>query len=546
MYKYKYLLTVLFVWGISICFYLQNLAVPFFADDYKWIGHWQLKHEGVLEDLAQIIQTQWEFCHLENGRLFCHAMVQVLVSWGEPLFDVTNALLFPIVCGAIVMMSFDKMHWKNVLPWLFVVIFMRYLIAEETSLLFWACGSMNYLLPTGMTAFVITLLFKYKPQTNRIKWWYPAVFLFCVLAGWEHEIIVLPVAFAMFVFVYHNFKQLSVWQWTLIIGYCIGALLVLIAPANFNRINGPIGMAENNWIATLAKRLYLVVRFGFVFDVLLVYSGYHAIRNWNKFKLFIQKQYFWLCALGSVFLMGMLLGTDSRMRWGIDIFSLFILLSVLNNMMEFIEKNRLAQYLSIVACFVVMIHQIMLIQPFFESWQTYRDSEQQCISFKVPVVTRVEDWHSDNWLIDAFVAHPYHMLKEDAFVSLPNSKFECKAEVYDYISNMSNVEYENMPEYGIRIGDDYVLPATEALQKALTENKLILHLDKMSMKMDFKPVYLAQHLLLQNLMPSHYPTTTIATLDIAHIVELNNHKFICLDKPFCPVWRDINNVEIKE
>lgn len=546
MYKNKYLLTVLFVLGISICFYLQNLAVPFFADDYKWIGHWQLKHEGVLEDLAQIIQTQWEFCHLENGRLFCHAMVQVLVSWGEPLFDAANALLFPIVCGAIVMMSFGKMHWKNVFPWLLVVIFLRYLIAEETSLLFWACGSMNYLLPSGMIAIVVALLFKYKPQTNRIKWWYPAVFLFCVLAGWEHEIIVLPVAFAMFIFVCLNVKQLSVWQWTLLIGYGLGALWVLIAPANFNRINGPIGMAENNWIATLAKRLYLVVRFGFVFDVLLVYSGYLAIRNWNKFKLFIQKQYFWLCALGSVFLMGMLLGTDSRMRWGIDIFSLFILLSVLNNMMEFIEKNRLAQYLSIVACFVVMIHQIMLIQPFFESWQTYRDSEQQCISSKIPVVTRVEDWHSDNWLIDAFVAHPYHMLKEDAFVSLPHSKFDCKAEVYDYMSDMSNVEYENMPEYGIRIGDDYVLPATEALQKALTENKLILHLDKMSMKMDFKPVYLAQHLLLQNLMPSHYPTTTIATPDIAHIVELNNHKFICLDKPFCPVWRDINNVEIKE
>ena len=162
MKKYSNIFIVLIFLWITVCFYLQNRAVPFFADDYKWIGHWQLKHEGFWQDICQVVQTQWDFCHLENGRLFCHAMVQVLVSWGEDLFDIANTFIFVFAVIAMVFMSFSTNNRKTIMPWIIVVFFLRYLIAEETTLLYWACGSMNYLLPTGMTAMVVLLLKKYE------------------------------------------------------------------------------------------------------------------------------------------------------------------------------------------------------------------------------------------------------------------------------------------------------------------------------------------------------------------------------------------------
>ncbi|MBR0038176.1 MAG: hypothetical protein IJP70_11145 [Bacteroidales bacterium] len=546
MNKYKTLFFALFLATVTICFYLQNLAVPFFADDYKWIGQWQLRHQGFGADLQQIVQTQWEFCHLENGRLFCHAMVQLLVSWGEPLFDLMNAMLFPLVCGAIVLMSFEKRHWSNILPWLLVVIFLRYLIAEDTSLLYWACGSMNYLLPTGMTAIVVALLLRYQTQDTRYHWWYPAKFVFSILAGWEHEIIVLPVAFAMWIFVYLNWKKMTPSQWLLVGGYCLGAFLVLIAPANFHRINGPVGMAEGNWLATIAKRIYLVIRFGYLFDILSICLVYWMVKSKNACMHFIKEQYFWFCSLASVFLMGIVLGTDSRMRWGIDLFSLFLLLSIVNRNMDRIFKNRKMEIAVVIVSSLVVIHQLVLVNPFFDSWQTYRDAEKQCVESKEPVVVRVEDWHSDSWPIDAFVAHPYHLLKEDAFVFLPHSRFDCKSRLYDYMSKMSDEAYSNMPESGVSVCGEYVMPATAKVEKAIAENKLLLHLDKMSLQMDNKPSFLVQHIMLQYFMPAHYPLACTITPDIVHFVEFNSHRFICLDKPFSPVWRDINNVEILE
>lgn len=542
----KKVVSISFIAVISICFYLQNIAVPFFADDYKWIGQWQLKHTGFWADLKQVLQTQWDFCHLENGRLFCHAMVQVLVSWGEPLFDVANSILFPLSCGAVIAMAFDKSHWFRVMPWLMVVIFMRYLIAEETTLLYWACGSMNYLLPTGMTAAVVALLFKYKPNERGFKCWYPFVLLLSLLSGWEHEIIVLPVAFAMLVFLLRNYKEMTLLQWLIIAGYGFGALLVLIAPANFNRINGPIGMAEGKWVAAILKRLYLVVRFGYVFDLLIIYLAYLSYRRWDCLVQFFKVNYFWFCALITVFFMGLVLGTDSRMRWGIDIFSFFILLDFVNKELMCSSKVKQIEAASITIACIVIIHQCALVKPFFESWKTYRDAEQQCIGSKEQVVVRVVDWHNKNWVIDAFVAHPYHMLKEDAFVSLPNSVFDCKAELYDYMKVMTDESYANMPESGLSVSGEYVLPATDNVMKAISENRMLLHLDRMSMQMDYKTAYLYQHILLQTINPSHYPNTTSITTNILHIVEINNHKFICLEKPFCPVWRDINNIEIED
>lgn len=546
MNKYKTLFFTLFVGAVTICFYLQNMAVPFFADDYKWIGYWLLRHESFWSDIKQIVQTQWEFCHLENGRLFCHAMVQILVSWGEPLFDLANAMLFPLACGAIVLMSFEKRHWSNILPWLLVVFFLRYLIAEETSLLYWACGSMNYLLPSGMTALVVALLFRYKPVETRFRWWYLMAFVFSLLAGWEHEIIVLPVAFAMLAFVVFNGKKMSLWQWLIVAGYGLGAFLVLIAPANFNRINDPIGMAGSNWIAAIAKRIYLVVRFGYVFDILCIYMIVLALKNRKELENFFREQWFWLTALFAVFFMGMILGTDSRTRWGIDLFSLFLLLTIVNRNMDCIFKNRKIEIAVLIISSFVMIHQLVLVIPFFDSWRTYREAEAQSIHSKEDVTVRVEDWHSSSWLIDAFVAHPYHLLKEDAFVWLPHSKFECKAELYDYMVNMTDDDYINMPEFGVSVCGEYVLPATDKVEKAVAENLLLLHLNKMSLLMDNKPSFLVQHLILQHFMPAHYPLTYTITPDIVHIVEFNSHRFICLDKPFSPVWRDIYNVEILE
>ena len=256
-------------------------------------------------------------------------MVQVLVSWGEDLFDIANTFIFVFAVIAMVFMSFSTNNRKTIMPWIIVVFFLRYLIAEETTLLYWACGSMNYLLPTGMTAMVVLLLKKYENKQVAIHWHYTLLFIFSLLAGWEHEIIVLPVAFALFIYMCINYKRLNYAQWSLVFGYGLGAFLVLIAPANFSRINGPVGMAEGNWIATITKRFFFVFRFGYVFDLLFIYMLYMGLVK-RRLVAFLKDNYFWFCALLSVFFMGMVIGTSSRMRWGIDIFSFFILCNMIN------------------------------------------------------------------------------------------------------------------------------------------------------------------------------------------------------------------------
>lgn len=538
MKKYSNIFIVLIFLWITVCFYLQNRAVPFFADDYKWIGHWQLKHDGFWQDISQVVQTQWDFCHLENGRLFCHAMVQVLVSWGENVFDIANTFVFVFTVMAMVFMSFSTNNKKTIMPWIIVVFFLRYLIAEETTLLYWACGSMNYLLPTGMTAMVVLLLKKYENKQVAIHWHYTLLFIFSLLAGWEHEIIVLPVAFALFIYMCINYKRLNYAQWSLVFGYGLGAFLVLIAPANFSRIDGPVGMAEGNWIATLTKRLFLVFRFGYVFDLVFIYLVYEGLVK-RSLVAFLKDNYFWLCALMSALLMGMVLGTSSRMRWGIDIFSFFILCDMMNKVFPSLNRYKMAKRLCLVFSVLLSIHQTILVAPFFESWKTYRDAEQQCLSSTEPAIVRTEDWHSENFWIDKYVAHPYHLLKEDAFVALPHCSLACKAELYDYLSNMNDEEYDSMSKTGVAISGEYVMP-----DLGIRNEDIELILAPMTIDMDYDFAFLVQHVLAQKIKPGAYPLTAIASDDIAHRIEIKGHKFICFDKPFTPVWRDITDLKI--
>lgn len=535
--NYIKIITLIILW-ISVCFFFQNQAVPFFADDYKWIGHWKLKHDGLWQDICQVVQTQWDFCHQENGRLICHALVQVLVSWGETVFDIANTFIFTSVVVAIVFMSFSKENRKNIMPWLIAVFFLRYLIAEETTLLYWACGSMNYLLPTGMAATMFFLLKKNEDKDKEFHWHYPLFFLFSLFAGWEHEIIVLPVSVALLIYTSINYKKMNLVQWCLVIGYGLGAFLVFIAPANFTRIGNLDGINGGSWIAVIAKRILYILRFGYVFDLLFIYSLYVGLAK-QQLVAFLKDNYFWLCALISVLFMGMILGTNGRTRWGIDIFSFFILCNIINQRLLSPNLHTLMNRLGLIISVIIAIHQSILIVPFFESWKTYRDSERQCLTSIEPAIARMEDWHSETFWIDKFVAHPYHLLKEDFFLALPHCNWVCKAELYDYLYNMNEEEYNSMPKTGIAISNEFVIPDTD-----IKNNEIKLLLAPISMDMDFDVAFLLQHILIQKIKPEAYPLTTIASEDIVHRIEINGHKFICFDKPFVPVWRDITDSKI--
>ena len=432
---------LLFLLSLVTLFFLINEQVPFFSDDINWIGSLETNNfSGFVES---IINRQVNVWLTENGRAMNHLLWQITVANGDLCYDVFISVVFVFYLWSAINLAAIRFVWSSLFLWSIAAFSTLYLSPASSSNFYWAAGGCHYLWP-AMLSIVYLILLK-KSCINKfsiIKLTFLSFFSF--VAGWTHEIFALPISFALFCMIIYNIckgKHLSKQHFCLIIPFWLGALLIVVSPGTIARIAGNGGAEGATFLsALLAKAVtsFKIFRYGRCFYVLLALLVYLALSKKKSLVEFVKDNVFLcLCCLGSLGIV-VILGVGGRAVWGVEVFSLLIIIKWVNSVLAHSDKSAVWNKIGAVLAVIIIVHQACLIKPFKESWDTYRAVVEQTKQSNFEETASMEQWKSDNPLIDPFVAHPYEMMMEDMWMRIPLHCNVCRTDVYDYLKKINS------------------------------------------------------------------------------------------------------------
>ena len=248
-----------------------------------------------------------------------------------------------------------------------------------------------------------------------------------------------------------------------------------------------------------------------------------------------------LCCLGSLGIV-VILGVGGRAVWGVEVFSLLIIIKWVNSVLAHSDKSAVWNKIGAVLAVIIIVHQACLIKPFKESWDTYRAVVEQTKQSNFEETASMEQWKSDNPLIDPFVAHPYEMMMEDMWMRIPLHCNVCRTDVYDYLKKNGG----QMPEKTVmNIDGDFVVPLSEEIEKAVRAGAFEMKLKPITYTQQGSLMYLSWHQLLQKIWPERYPKTISAVYeDEVSCLSVGGRQYLRFEKPVRPVYRQIESVII--
>lgn len=536
----------IFIFCITVIFFVQNYYVPFFSDDLSWVN--SLNGDTLADNISRFFERQREHWLTQNGRFTCHAVLQILAGNGEIVYDVAISCLLFLLIVAIALLIDKKIQiWVCSLA----VLSLLYLSPASTSNFYWAAGGCNYLLSAFLSCAYLLLL-RHGMTRHFSTWQLPLVFLFSLLAGWSHEIFALPISFAIFCFVIYRFVKersfnVSLQLLVLIVPFWIGAILIVVSPGTLDRIAGNGGATDAPLLSIIMSKAvtsFKIFRYGRCFYLLLALIAYMIFSKTESLRNFLESNAFVaLSFLGSLGIV-VILGVGGRAIFGVEILSLILVLSWINEKVHRNESLLLANRLGGTLALLLVFHQVLLVIPFKESWNTYRDVEAQTRQPGFNGTAKMEDWHSEKWWIDSFVAHPYEMMMEDIWMRMPLHANVCRSDQYKQLDKSLSWNDSNIAE---NIGGDYYIPYSVETEQKIQTGDFIMELAPMSYQQSGSWLYLSWHMLIQGIWSERYPNTLNSIYPEEYCkIQVGDKIFIRFDKPVRPVCRQIIGVKMIE
>lgn len=228
------------VFGLML---VLNFFAPFAADDFSY--HFIITNDGTwgerIDSFSDVIVSMKNHYYAVNGRVVLHGILQLVLIFGKPVFNVLNSLMF--VVQALLIYKHCKGRSKQSSPLLFLAInIMLWLFLPSYGMTnLWASGSVNYL---WSSVFRLLALLPFRLWADEPDFKIPSAVMavimlpLSILAGATNEnsaaaFIGMSV---LFIIVYKIRKiKLPVWSFTSLIGSLAGFAFIVTAPANFSR-----------------------------------------------------------------------------------------------------------------------------------------------------------------------------------------------------------------------------------------------------------------------------------------------------------------------
>ena len=225
--------------AVFVLMLILNIKTPLIADDFTY--SFVYNEDRSLQNLGDVFASQYNHYFLWGGRAVVHALGQIFLLLGKPVFNVVNSLGFVLLSLLIYLHinCFQKTRVSlfvgiNLLLWFFAPAF-----GEST---LWVIGSANYL--WGMLLVLAFLLpfrlyaVRQNVMQNHMVFHVIWMFLAGVLAGWTNENTgagLLAILVLMMAYFWINKLRIPKWSVSGLLGALVGYAAMILAPGNYVR-----------------------------------------------------------------------------------------------------------------------------------------------------------------------------------------------------------------------------------------------------------------------------------------------------------------------
>lgn len=329
----------LFLIAIGIGIYVNSVYSLPFEDDfcYSYKILTDEEHDsGVpyseITGFRDIIEGQIIHYRETNGRAPVHTLVQVFDGYNLlVLFRIFNSIVF---VGTVLLIldiirrasgkrgrDYDsrRMFFLG-----FVVIGSLLFLMPQSGLIYYVQAlSINYLWSLFASLF---FLFIWQRRGLRLSWLTAALFSpLMFLFGWSHEACSLPLAGSLLIYYLVNIGEFRMPRMLPAFFYCVGALMMLLAPGNYARLDnlnetsGVISWIVNHSFNLLTNPWMMLL---LAVVIVFLFKNPRVIKSYLRENLLICL----ITILAALFVF--LLGAEGRGFYHLDIFILIVLLSL--------------------------------------------------------------------------------------------------------------------------------------------------------------------------------------------------------------------------
>lgn len=215
---------------MGVCVFFLSAYAEWYGDDmmFKHFCRGEICDAREFKSPIDIIYSQANHYINANGRFVAHVLVQLFCGFLGPIaFGIFNAAMY--IALTLLILSFIGSSIRNTKSLVSVIILT--VICFSTKMM--PSCQIGYI-----WSFVVALAFVKIFLTKReiSPWWWIPLFIFAIIAGNFHEGVNFGIVGALFVWFIINLRRITTAQWIMLVGFGVGALLIVLSPASRGRV----------------------------------------------------------------------------------------------------------------------------------------------------------------------------------------------------------------------------------------------------------------------------------------------------------------------
>lgn len=401
-----YVILLLIITGVF--FYLRSVNRESYCDEIlygynlnatEYGEYWsspQTSLDEEIESLSDVINSQKNHYYYANGRSIVHAIEQFFTGvLSINIFYAVNTIIFILVICIIVNLLKIKGRYTWVL--LSVLVFM-YLFPMPYRLWYSINYGCNYLWPLCFSVIILYYYKKINDAKNISKYSLILLSLLSFITGWSHEAFSVPLSGALLFYIVLNFKKFDRRLLYVAIPMWIGAIIMVLAPANFARFLG----GDSSKIYALANAIdnFMHIKLLWIFVITITILWF---RNRAYLKSCLAEDMLIVFALIIGILFGVVANTAPYSFTAIELFSFLLTMRLI---VPLLENVSIKSIYIVLLTFIFFVHQTMIVRG--EIVQS--KAQRELISNYVNSIDGVVNYNvpTTEWLTDAYVTKWKH------------------------------------------------------------------------------------------------------------------------------------------
>lgn len=537
-----------------ILFYVLNVIIPFYGDDYAMM----FNADGTLSSsLSDLFVKTCDSYTGANGRLACNFLMYAFPTLvGETVYNLLNTFAFAFTLYCFLKVAHVSLKQESLFTLCLVILGFFVMMMEGGSLFFWGAGAANYLWSMMMTMAYLALLFHVSESKRNYS--VSMLFGFTLLSfglGVQHEIFVLPVSFSLFVYYVINRQKINKPILSLLCGFFLSALFVLLSPGNFNRLGNESNVEVLNLMSVI--RRFAGIAMDLKITYLLVITLIVTLFKYKKLLIdYLQSNYFWWIAFLSSLLIPVAAGQSGRALIGAELFALILLLKLIDSYPSQLTRRRSLSLLTL-----IWIYMGFVTYDSYKKWsiinmcqQDYLTKNQYVIirdeykgfSFTSPFTINVDECLNSGWTRKRLAKYKEvlnHSESEKLMVTIPKSTFDVMENWDEKLLQLNKIS-GNAGFYSNQSLSYYIMPSDSVKKMQIEQGYLYkiqrlpffssrgmeINYDRTTIDVDPCPVLFVENChgdwILLNKEFKKYFGIECDTISIHAVLPINRFKFI--------------------